>query len=208
MIIKIKSGGRGRPISLEPEKILKQFQSQLPRAKARLQQIRRETSGTRSESILGSETMLPKSIRATADVIDVLLTNQPIDYATARELKANLRTVSQLASKQERVYGRALASALTKQYEEDIKYASKYASKTTRQIYQRMLARVKALSPVQQQKFFTSRGYQDVKTNTNTYQHTIEWAQNHFKTETGIDQQMTAQEAMAYVMEQRQKEGL
>ena len=208
MIIKIKSGVRGRPITIDTAKVLKQFETQLPRAKARLQQIRQETSGTRSEAILGSETMLPKNIRATIDVLNILQTNQNIDYATASELKRNLRTVSQLASKQERVYGRALADALFKKYEEDIKYASKYASQATKQIYKQMLTNVKNLTPTGKQRFFTSRGYQDVKTNRKDYQHTIAWAKEHFRTETGIEQEMTAEEAMAYVMLQRQKEGL
>ena len=208
-IIKVKSGGRGRPLTIDVTKVLQQFQRQLPKARQRLQQLREQTSGTRDASILGTETMLPKSIIATDDVINALLSNQSITYGTARELKQNLRTVSQLASKQERVWSRALASSLMKAYEQDIQIASKNASKYTRETYQRMLARVKKLTPSQQQSFFLSKGYQDVKTNKKSYEHTKAWAQSHFEKETGIaGQEMTGEEALAYVMEQRQKDGL
>lgn len=203
-ILTVRSGGRGRPLSIDVEATLKQFMQQLPRAKARLQEIRRTTSGERAESILGSETTLPKGINATIDVLEALQSGQKIDYATARELRANLRTVRELASKQERVYSRALAGSLLEQYKRDIEYQSKYASKKVSETYKGMLERVKILTPRQQQKFFTSRGYQNVKTNRRDYRRVIEWATNDIKNRFGIDVQLTAEEAFAYMLEDKQ----
>ena len=203
-IITVRTGGRGRPLTIDVESTLKQFMQQLPRAKARLQEIRRTTSGERAESILGSETTLPKGINATIDVLEALQQGQKIDYATARELRANLLTVRELASKQERVYGRALASQLVKQYEQDIAYQSKYASKGVASTYKGMLERVKTLTPRQQQKFFTSRGYQNVKTNRRDYKRVIEWAESDIQNKYGQDVQLTAEEAFAYMLEDRQ----
>lgn len=207
-IITVKSGGRGRPLAIDVDATLKQFMTQLPKAKARLQEIRRTTSGERAESILGSETTLPKGIRASIDVLEALQAGEKIDYSTARELRANLRTVRELASKQERVYSRALASSLLKQYEQDIQYQSKYASKQVSQTYKGMLERVKTLSPRQQQKFFTGRGYQNVKTNRRDYQRVIEWAESDIQNKYGQDVQLTAEEAFAYMLEDRQIEAI
>lgn len=207
-ILTIKTGERGRPLKIDVDVSLKQFMQQLPRAKARLQEIRRTTSGERAESILGSETTLPKGIRASMDVLEALQTGEKIDYATARELRANLRVVKELASKQERVYSRALASSLLKQYEQDIQYQSKYASKQVSQTYKGMLERVKTLTPRQQQKFFTGRGYQNVKTNRRDYQRIIEWAENDIQNKYGQDVQLTAEEAFAYMLEDRQIEAI
>ena len=202
--IQIRTGGRGRPLEIDVDATLKQFMAQLPQAKARLQEIRRTTSGERSESILGSETTLPKGIKASIDVLEALQQGQKIDYATARELRSNLRTVKELASKQERVYGRALSSSLLKQYEQDIKYQSKYASKQVSQTYKGMLERVERLTPRQQQKFFTSRGYQNVKTNRRDYKRVIEWAEADIQNKYGQDVQLTAEEAFAYMLEDKQ----
>ena len=207
-VITVKSGGRGRPLEIDIERTLQQFMQQLPKAKTRLQEIRRTTSGERAESILGSETTLPKSIQATADVLDALMSGQKIDYATARELRANLRTVQQLASKQERVYGRALSGALLRQYEQDIQYQSKYASKGVALTYKGMLERIKTLTPRQQQTFFTGRGYQNVKTNRRDYQRVIEWAENDIQSKYGQGVQLTAEEAFAYMLEDRQIEAI
>ena len=203
-ILTVRTGGRGRPLAIDVDATLKQFMQQLPRAKARLQEIRRTTSGERAESILGSETTLPKGINATIDVLEALQSGQKIDYATARELRANLRTVRELASKQERVYSRALSSLLLEQYKRDIEYQSKYASKKVSETYKAMLERAEKLTPRQQQKFFTSRGYQNVKTNRQEYKKVIEWSTNDIKKRFGIDVQLTAEEAFAYMLEDKQ----
>lgn len=206
MQITIKSGKRGRPLTFDAEDILAQFMRQLPRAKARLQEIRRTTSGERNEAILGSETSLPKGISASIDVLQDLKLGEQIDYETARIIKENLRQVKQLASKQERVYSKALANALVKQYEADIDYQSKYASKTTQNIYKSLKQNVKKLTPQQQQQFLTSSGYQNVKTNRKKYDKVIAWAEDHFAKTYGQEVKMTAEEALAYVIKVKQDE--
>lgn len=207
-IIKVSSGGRGRPLELDVDKALKQFMTQLPQAKARLSEIRRTTSGERSEAILGSETTLPKSFKASADVLDALMLGQKIDYATAKELKENLRSVEQLASRQERVYGRALAKTLQKQYESELDYQSKYASPQVKKIYQQMKQNTQKLTQQQQQAFYTSKGYQSVKSFNQRYKKLKEWAEADYKKRTGQYKSMTYQEAEAYVLMRRQEDEL
>ena len=203
-ILTVRTGGRGRPLAIDVEATLEQFLKLKPRATARLREIRRTTSGERAESILGSETTLPIGISASIDALEALKYGVELDYQTAREIRANLRMFKQLASKQERVYSKALASQLLKQYEQDITYQSKYASQKVGETYKGMLERVKTLSPRQQQKFFTSRGYQNVKTNRREYKRVIEWATNDIKKRFGIDVQLTAEEAFAYMLEDKQ----
>lgn len=202
-IIRVRTGGRGRPLEIDVEKTLKQFEQQLPRAKARLQEIRRTTSGVRDAEILGTETQLPKALSASIDVLEALSEGKDISYQTARELRQNLRSVEQLASRQERVFGRSLASLLTRQYEQDIKARLQNASGVTQRIYKRMLQRVQQLTPKQQQTFFFSRGYQLTSTQ-GQYQRVIEWAQNDIAEKEGINVKLTSDEALAYVEEQKQ----
>lgn len=203
--ITIRTGGRGRPLEIDVVKTLAQYDRQIERAKSRLQELRRTTSGERSEAILGSETTLPKGISATRDVLEALQQGQKIDYATAKELRANLRAVKELASPQERVYGRALASSLTRQYKQDLEYASKYASKYAKGIYKQLGENVEKLTPRQQQSFYLSRAYQSVKTNRREYKRVVEWAENDLANK-GVDAQLTGEEALAYVELHKQGE--
>ena len=179
-IFTIKTGGRGRPLTIDPEKLLAQFMKAIPQARARLAKFRETTKGERNAEILGTETTLPKSIKATVDVLEELQQGQQINYATARELRQNLRVVQQLASRQERVYSRALSSALLRQFEQDITYANKNASRFTRRQNTQILQTVKSLAPRKQQKFFMSRGYQSPKA-TGSYQRAKNWASNDIK---------------------------
>ena len=210
--ITIRTGGRGRPLEIDVVKTLAQYDGQIERAKSRLQELRRTTSGERSEAILGSETTLPKGISATRDVLEALQQGQKIDYETAKELRANLRAVKELASPQERVYGRALASSLLNKYEKEIERFSKYGSTQTEKTLKSMLAKTKALTPKSQQKFFLSRGYQSVATiygnSPKGEKRHVEWAKNDYKKKTGIDAEFTPQEAFAYILEQKQAEEL
>lgn len=204
--IKIKQAGKGRPIIIDVEQELERFTQQLPKVKMRLQQIRQTTSGERSEAILGSETSLPKSIEATYDVLQALKEGQQINIDTAKELRENLTLIKELASKQERVYGRALAKTFTSEYFKDIEYASKSASNIQKQILSKLKTNVQQLTPRQQQSFFTSRAYQNVKTNQGNYQKVVAWAENDIKSRTGEDVQLTTSEALSYVELQKQSQ--
>lgn len=207
-IIYIKQTGRGRPLKFDTEKDFSKLLHQIPQAKLRLQEIRKATSGVRNEDILGSETSLPSSIKTTIDVFQALQRGEQINIETARALKMGVKTVQQLSSKQEKVYSRALAKALETQYEEDIKYQSKYASAREKQIYNRMLTNIKNLTQRQQQAFFTSRAYQDPRTNRRNYEHVKKWATEDIKKRTGEEIELTPNEAMAYLMERRQEDEL
>ena len=206
MEITIRSGKRGRPLTINTEQILKDYLRYKPKAVKRLQEFRRTTSGERTEEILGSETTLPKAMETMQDVIDALQSGTKINYQTAKELRANLRTVRQLASNQYRVYGRALAEQLSNKYLQDLETQSLNASKTAKKIYKKLGENVKQLTAQQKQKFFMSKSYQSPKTNYKSYQHAKEWAKNDIKRQTGKESRLTGEEALAYIELKKQEE--
>lgn len=197
-IYRIRTGRRGRPATIDTKRLLDQALRYLPKAKYRLTKIREQTHGERNEDIIGSETMLPKAIESAIDVLQSAERGAGINASTARELSINLRMLRQLASPQGRVYNRALAETLVLQYEGEIEYQRRYASSYASKIYKEMLANVKKLSPQQQQVFFLSRYYQSVKTNQGMYKAAIAWAENDLKKKTGLDYNLTGEEALAY----------
>lgn len=202
-IITVKTGGRGRPLKIDTEKALQSFLKSKDLAQARLQQIRQEAHGVRAESIVGSDLSLPSALEASYDVLQALRAGEQISYQTAKELRAGLLATKQLASKQERVYGRALAETFKRQYLKDIEQATKYASKFTKEQFAEIKRELEKLKPAQQQKFFLSRGYQDPRTTTGQYQRVIEWAENDILTSTGEVVKLTGAEALAYANKEK-----
>lgn len=202
-IITIKTGGRGRPLKIDTEKALQSFLKSKDLAQARLQQIRQEAHGVRAESIVGSDLSLPSVLEASYDVLQALRAGEQISYQTAKELRAGLLATKQLASKQERVYGRALAETFKRQYLKDIQQATKYSTAFTRQQFEGIKTALEKLTPAQQQKFFLSKGYQDPRTTTGEYQRVIAWAENNIYERTGKTVQLTGAEALAYVSKEK-----
>lgn len=203
MAIYIKSGKRGRPISIDVIKELENFDLSIAKVKNRLAQFREETRGERDVGILGSPTSLPQNITATYDVLEALKDGIYINYATAKQLKENLKTIKQLSSNQERVFGRALAKVFTDKYVQDLEYMSRNSSKFVKNTYKNLANSIKKMTPQQQQKFFLSRDYQSPKTNNKNYQKVIAWAQNDIKNKTGDEVQLTGEEALAYVFQHK-----
>lgn len=205
-IIKISSGGRGRPLEIDVEKTLEQFMSQLSSAKERLRDIRQRTRGERSEALLGSETTLPKGIVSTKYVLDALKEGQSISYQTAKELRSNLKLVKELSSKQERVYSRALAESFEKQYISELEYTSRNASAKAKEFLGQMKSNIKKLSPRQQQQYFTSRAYQSPKTARGTYERARLWSEKDIKKKTGKEITLTGEEGLLYVNLDKQQD--
>lgn len=202
-IITIKTGGRGRPLKIDTEKALQSFLKSKELAQARLYQLRKEAHGVRAESIIGSDLSLPSALEASYDVLQALRAGEQISYQTAKELRAGLLAIKQLASKQERVYGRALAETFKRQYLKDIEQATKYASKFTKEQFAEIKTALEKLTPAQQQKFFLSKGYQDPRTTTGNYQRVIAWAENDILERTGEIVQLTGAEALAYANKEK-----
>lgn len=206
-VIKIKSNTRGRPLEIKVDEVLSSFIKNRDAVVNRLAEIRRTTRGERDEAILGSETTLPKGIRATIDVLQELKRGKRITYDTAKELKRNIRMVKELASRQERVYSRALADAIKQQYTRELETQMRGASKFAKKQYTTMRANIEKMSKQQQQKFFTSRHYQAPKHRRRNYETARQWATNDLR-QKGINQQLTSEEALAYIEAQKQQEYL
>lgn len=201
----ISSGKRGRPLSIDPEAELHKliFQS-IPKAQARLKEFRTQTSGVRDIKTLGSEVELPSAIETTKDVLQNLIEGESVSYETLKELKQNLKQVQQLGSKQERVFGRALEQGLTKEYFSSLDYFSKSSSKFTKESNARVKDMLSKLTPQQRQKAFFSKGYQDPATMvSDSDQRVLAWARK-----ASGNQELTVEEAWAYLREQRWAENL
>lgn len=201
----VSSGKRGRPLSIDPEAELHKlvFQS-IPKAQARLKEFRASTSGVRDVKLLGSEVELPSAFETTRDVLQNLIEGESVSYETLKELKQNLRQAEMLGSKQERVFGRALEEGLTKEYFSSLDYFSRASSKFTKESNERVKEMLSKLTPQQRQKAFFSRGYQDPATMmSDSDRRVLAWARKH-----SGNQELTVEEAWAYLREQRWKENL
>lgn len=204
MVITVK-GGRGRPLSIDPDKLLAEMYRTIPVAQQRLNQLRSISSGERREEIFGSETTLPKSVDAALDVLDALKTGQQITHKTALELRRTTTMLRQLASPQSRVYGRALDASLQSAYEEDIAFLTKRSitSPLATQYLTDLQDLVNSMTPKQRQSFLLSKGYQSPRTATQKYERVKKWAEKDHEEKTGQWQSFTMAEAWAYTLYRR-----
>lgn len=196
----VKSGKRGRPLSIDPEQELHRliFEN-IPKARERLAEIKSQSKGIREERLIGGANVLPEYIESSIDVLQNLQEGENIDYATLKELKQNLRTVERLSSKQERVFGSALEKQFTEDYVQSLDYFSRAGSEFVKKSNERVKNMLASLTPQQRQKAFLSRGYQDVATMSSTSDRRVQaWARK----ETG-NQELTVDEAWAYLRERR-----
>lgn len=198
-VYKFSNGARGRPLSIDPDKLLAEMYKNLQPAKVRLTKLRTQNAGERAESLIGSETALPDSVNAALDVLEALRSGAQITYETARAIKKASTMVKQLSSPQARVYGRALSETLQEAYEADIKYLSdRNVTSTVTQHYLTELKNlVNTMTPQQRQSFLLSRGYQDPKTATQRYKRVKDWAEHD------SGNKMTYAEAWAYTLYRR-----
>lgn len=199
--LSVSSGRRGRPLSIDPEKELQELIfKDIPKAKARLSEFRKETSGLRDSAILGTETELPNFIQSTLDVLADIQENQSIDYESLKQLKKDLRTTRELKSKQARVYGRALEEKIFEDYESTLLRQNSTSSDFVLQSNKRVLSKLEKMTKQQRQKFFFSRSYQDPRTMTQEYKRLVAWASNK------AGRQVTVAEAWAILREEKVEE--
>lgn len=194
--LEIRSGRRGRPLSIDPEKELHDLIFEYgKKAHARLRQLAKGSSGVRDVATFGSETEWSKAMESAKDVLVDLQEGQSINYETLKELKQNLRTARELASKQKRVYGRALEQQLTEEYFSQLDYFAKNESANVRASNERLKEGLRQLTPRERQSYFLSRRYQDPATMGGTYESVRAWASK----ENG--KELTMSEAWAYIRE-------
>lgn len=198
-IISIKSGKRGRPLTLDTSALEKKLFSDMQKATQRLEQFRKESKGVKDERILGTSTSAPDFAYET---LTLLRNAQQINYRQALKLKQNLKTISELASKQRRVYERALAEQLQEQYFEDIDKVTSKLNKQTQERGQEIKSEIQKLTKRQKQQFFMSKHYQRPQ-NLGKYKKISDWA----KADSG-NANMSDDEAGIYLIQRRLQDGL
>ena len=198
-IIKIKSGRKGRPLTLDTSELQKQLYQDMQKATKRLEQFRKETKGLRDERILGTSTTAPDWAYET----QALLQNaKTLTYEQAKQLKENLNTIQELGSKQKRVYERALAEQMQTQYFEQLEKVTKNMNKATKLRAEKIKTDIQALSQRGKQKFFLSKSYQTPQ-KLGKYKKITEWS----RADSG-NSMMSEDEAGIYLIQKRLERGL
>lgn len=200
MKIQVKSGGRGRPLTIDTEKLLATVNSNLGKAKQTLSQIRKSTSGYRGVEILGSNVELPEWLEETYTLIDMAQRGTRLSYQLAKNLCAGVRAVERLAGS--RTKKTALSEYFAKEFYEMIDYGMKNQSQFTKEQLRSMERIFRQMSPKQQQEFMLSKGYQDIKTLSKKYRNIKTWA------EKSSGRSLTYAEADAYLLKRRMQDGL
>ena len=198
----IRTGRRGRPLTLDTEELTTQFMKSFDKAKSTLAQIRRKTSGVRDTSILGTPTSLPEWLETTYQVISSGIGQ--LDYTSARELKAGVKATRQLASRVEKSRQQALSDIMYNQYIYELDTMISKSSEQAKDSYEKLKQRIQSLNKIERQEFFTSKFYESPKAFGNKeYEKILAWS----KKETGKEA-MTFQEAGAYLLYRRAIDGL
>ena len=198
----IRTGRRGRPLTLDTEELTTQFMKSFVAAKSTLAQIRRKTSGVRDTSILGTPTSLPEWLETTYQVISSGIGQ--LDYASARELKAGVKATRQLASRVEKSRQQALSDIMYNQYIYELDVLISKSSEQAQDSYEKLKQRIQSLNKIERQEFFISEFYESPKAfGGREYEKILAWS----KKETGKEE-MTFQEASAYLLYRRAVDGL
>lgn len=202
MKIKIKGGGRGRPLTIDTERLLTQLNKNLSKAKQTLTEIRKTTSGYRGVEILGTGGELPEWLEEGYALLDMAQRGTKLSYQAAKELRQSVQAVEQLASKRKETQEKALSEYFQREFYEMIDYGMKNQSTFTKQQLREMEKIFRNMIPRQQQQFMLSRGYQDIKTLSKKYRNIKKWADR----ETGKN--LSYAEADAYLLKRRMQDGL
>ena len=171
----------------------------MKRATKRLEQFREQTKGFRDERILGTSTTAPDF---AYEALTLLRNANTLNYNQVLKLKQDLRTISQLASKQRRVYEKALEQQITSIYFEQLDKVSNIMNKSAQQTAKKIKAQIQRATPVQRQKFYFSSKYQTPQ-KLGKYKKITDWA----RADSG-NSEMSADEAGLYLIESRLRNGL
>jgi len=198
----IRTGRRGRPLTLDTEELTRTFEKSFNAAKSTLAEIRRRTSGIRDTSILGTPTSLPEWLETTYQVISSGIGQ--LDYESARELKAGVKATRQLASRVEKSRQQALSDIMYNQYIAELESMQAVSSKQAKANYEKLKRKIKSLTKRQRQEFFTSSHYESPKAfGREKYEKIRAWARKETS-----KKNMTYQESHAYLLYRRAIDGL
>lgn len=203
----IKSGGRGRPINVDLQALYEEYNALIPKASEKLAQLRQTTKGLRDSDILGTQTSLPKWVEEGRDILEASIdfNGRAPSYSEIKQIKQNIQSLKQLHSRQQRVYGRALAPQLKKQYEQQLMQWEAQKTDFLKEQANVIREKIKQLTPAQQQTLISSKYYQDPKT-LSPYGTNIKAIKKWAEKDSG--RTMTKEEATAYLMRRRIEDGL
>ena len=199
----VKSGGRGRPLTIDSDKLLTQLQLAYRPAMRNLAQIRKGSSGVRDAALLGTQTSVPEWWQTTLTLAEQAQSGA-LSYEAAKYVRENIRAIQRLASRQERSRAQALSDILYKDYLRDLEYQMRGANKESRKWYEATKAKIQKLSKRERQEYFTSRAYESPKAfGRNRYEKIRAWAKKNTGKAT-----MSYSEAYAYLLYRRAADGL
>ena len=203
----IKSGGRGRPLNVDLEALYEEYNALIPKASEKMAQLRQTTKGLRDSDILGTQTSLPKWVEEGRDILEASIdfNGRTPSYSEIKQIKENMQSLKQLASKQSRVFGRALAPQLKRQYEQQLMQWEAQKTDFLREQANIIREKIRQLTPKQQQTLLSSKYYQDPKT-LSPYGTNIKAIKKWAEKDSG--RSMTKEEATAYLMRRRIEDGL
>lgn len=199
MIVKIKSGRKGRPLTFDTSELEKELYSNMQKATKRLEQFRKETKGLRDERILGTSTTAPDFAYETQALIQ---NAKELTYLQAKQLKENLKTIKELASTQKRVYERALSEQMQEQYFQQLERVTKNMNKASKMRAEQIKSDIQKLTKQQRQKFFMSKSYQAPQ-KLGKYKKVTDWS----RADSG-NSFMSEDEAGIYLIQKRLERGL
>ena len=199
MKVKIKSGRKGRPLTLDTSELEQKLFADMEKATKRLEQFREQSKGLKDERILGTSTTAPDF---AYEALALLRNAKSLNYSQAKQLRDDLRVIQQLGSKQKRVYERALAKQMQTQYFEQLEKVTQSMNKQTQARAKAIKGRIESLTPQEQQNFFLSRSYQKPQS-LGKYKKITEWS----RADSG-NNLMSEDEAGIYLIQKRLERGL
>lgn len=200
----VKGGGRGRPLTIDTEKALAELSLYQTKALSTLSKLRKQSSGVREASLLGTETSAPSWLKSTVAWIEAADKGVNLSYESAKQVRQQLVALNRLASKQERARSVALSDILYKDYVRKLEYQMRRASDFEYEQLEKLKSKVERLTKKGKQEFFFSKHYEDPTTFASMeYEKIKAWAEKN-----NSGRKMSYKEAYAYLLYRRASDGL
>ena len=176
-IIKYRVKSRGRPRELDTNLIYQEIVQATKKALPRLEEIRQSTKGYRGERVLGSKTSVPDWVEESLDLLQTADYGRDLSVSEAVSITQTLKNLRELASPQERVYGRAIGEQLTKEYVVAFGEFNENGQLTnfSKDQIKEIEKNITSMSIKERQEYFTSRYYQDPRA-TGKYKRVLAWS--------------------------------
>lgn len=203
MKITIKTGKRGRGLSIDTDRLIDDIIELYKSASRGLANLRKTTKGYRSPELLGTSTTAPDWVTEALDIAYMAEQGRVPSVGEIKEIRKVLADLKRLSSPYEKVQYRALGERIGAEYEQSLDMLIETAtSGKVRREARQLKKKLAKLSASEKTKIFTSRKYQDIRFRVGRYERVKKWSER----ETG--KKMTYQEAMDYLAIRRIEDGL